>query len=104
MRIGAVADVRRCAINYSAVKSTQRGGNQWPHRRIAAWLTQLFYEQGAAAESRRGHALPLLAQDTTRIPDHIFSGPELPVDQIVRERFFGGTRLNVSESCNAHYK
>jgi hypothetical protein len=34
-------------------------------------------------------ALPLIMADPTRIPDHIMSGPELPIDDSVRARFFG---------------
>ena len=34
-------------------------------------------------------ALSLIASDPTRIPDHIMSGPELPIDDNVRSRFFG---------------
>jgi menaquinone-9 beta-reductase len=53
------------------------------------WLTELFYGTGPDAEVRRAKALPLLAQDPTRALDHGFSGPELPVNETVRRRFFG---------------
>jgi len=33
--------------------------------------------------------MPLIAEDPTRVPDHIFSGPDLPVDDSVRARLFG---------------
>ena len=33
--------------------------------------------------------MPLIAEDPTRIPDHIMGGPELPIDDRVRARFFG---------------
>jgi hypothetical protein len=33
--------------------------------------------------------LPLIAQDGTRVPDHIISGPDLPLHETVRRRFFG---------------
>jgi 2-polyprenyl-6-methoxyphenol hydroxylase-like FAD-dependent oxidoreductase len=56
---------------------------------VTRWFTQMFLEQGPAAEARRARALPLIAQDQTRIPDHMFSGPELPFDETVRQRFFG---------------
>ena len=48
----------------------------------------MFLEQGEIAEQRRARALPLLAQDGTRAPDHLFSGPELPADESVKRRFF----------------
>ena len=54
-----------------------------------AWLRQMFQEQGPEADLRRATALPLIAADATRIPDHIMSGPELPIDDGVRARFFG---------------
>jgi len=53
------------------------------------WLRHVFQEQSPEAERRRAIAMPLIAQDPTRIPDHIMSGPELPLEDSVRERFFG---------------
>jgi 2-polyprenyl-6-methoxyphenol hydroxylase-like FAD-dependent oxidoreductase len=53
------------------------------------WLRKMFQEQGPEADLRRATALPLIAADPTRIPDHIMSGPELPIDDSVRARFFG---------------
>jgi 2-polyprenyl-6-methoxyphenol hydroxylase-like FAD-dependent oxidoreductase len=57
--------------------------------RVENWLTQMFFEMGPAGEALRARAFPLLAQDPTRIPDHIPSGPDLPADETVRRRFFG---------------
>ena len=53
------------------------------------WFRQVFQEQSPAAALRRQKALPLIAQDLMRVPDHIFSGPEMPLDDSVRARFFG---------------
>ena len=53
------------------------------------WFGQMFYELGPEAEARRAKAMPLIAQDETRIPDHLFCGPDLPLDDVVRRRFFG---------------
>src|SRR5262249_17986036 len=53
------------------------------------WLTELFLATGAEAEARRARALPLIAEDSTRRPDHHFSGPEQPSGEAVRRRFFG---------------
>jgi len=53
------------------------------------WLRQIFQEQGPEADRRRTAAMPLIQDDPTRIPDHIISGPELPIDESVRARFFG---------------
>jgi hypothetical protein len=33
--------------------------------------------------------MPLIAEDLSRVPDHLFGGPELPLDETVRARFFG---------------
>ena len=52
------------------------------------WLSQMFFETGPAGEARHARAFPLVAQDPTREPDHIFSGPDLPLDETVRRRFF----------------
>jgi 2-polyprenyl-6-methoxyphenol hydroxylase-like FAD-dependent oxidoreductase len=53
------------------------------------WLRQIFQEQGPEADRRRAAAMPLIQEDPTKIPDHIMSGPELPIDESVRARFFG---------------
>jgi 2-polyprenyl-6-methoxyphenol hydroxylase-like FAD-dependent oxidoreductase len=53
------------------------------------WLTELYLALGPEAEARRARALPLIAQDVTRVPDHIISGPDLPLHETVRQRFFG---------------
>ena len=52
------------------------------------WLRQIFQEQGPDADQRRATAMPLIQEDPSRIPDHIISGPELPIDDGVRARFF----------------
>ena len=57
--------------------------------RSSTWLRQVFQDQGAEADERRARAMPLIAEDPTRIPDHIMGGPELPIDDRVRARFFG---------------
>jgi len=57
--------------------------------KVEGWWRELFYAGGPQADARRAQALPLVAQDLTRVPDHIFSGPELPADETVRRRFFG---------------
>lgn len=57
--------------------------------RVDNWVSQMFFETGPAAEARRARALPLIAQDPTRAPDHVASGPDLPADETVRRRFFG---------------
>jgi len=46
-------------------------------------------EQGPEAKLKRAKAMPLINEDQTRVPDHLFSGPELPADDAVKMRFFG---------------
>ncbi len=53
------------------------------------WLREMWLDRGAEADARRARALPLLAQDPSRMPDHLFGGPDLPADESVRRRFFG---------------
>jgi 2-polyprenyl-6-methoxyphenol hydroxylase-like FAD-dependent oxidoreductase len=56
---------------------------------VEDWLTQFFYETGPTADARRAKAFPLIAQDRTRMPDTFLSGPDHPVDDLMRRRFFG---------------
>ncbi|MGA2410096.1 MAG: FAD-dependent monooxygenase [Candidatus Binataceae bacterium] len=52
-------------------------------------LTEFFYGTSAEAQARRAKALPLISEDPSRVPDHVFGGPELPLDEHVKARFFG---------------
>ena len=52
-------------------------------------LTDFFYGTSAEARARRTKALPLIAEDPSRVPDHVFGGPELPLDDDVKARLFG---------------
>lgn len=53
------------------------------------YQTEIFFAAGVEAEARRMRALPLIAQEPTRRLDHNWSGPDLPLDEMVRRRFFG---------------
>ncbi len=53
------------------------------------WLREMLLETGPEAEARRARALPLLAQDGTRMPDLFGLGPEVPLNEQVRRRFYG---------------
>lgn len=57
--------------------------------RATGWFWSLFYDTRPEAEARRAQAFPLIAQDTSRIPDFLLSGPEVPLDETARRRFFG---------------
>jgi hypothetical protein len=54
-----------------------------------SWMSEFFYRTGQEADERRQRAFPLIAADPTRIPDQGFCGPDEPVDDSQRRRFFG---------------
>jgi 2-polyprenyl-6-methoxyphenol hydroxylase-like FAD-dependent oxidoreductase len=56
--------------------------------KVQDWLFDILFELGPDADARRARALPLLAREPDRMPDHNFSGPDLPSDDSVRRRFF----------------
>jgi hypothetical protein len=57
--------------------------------KFTGWLYKIFYQPGPEADARRARALPMIAEDATRMPDVLFSGPEVSLDESVRRRFFG---------------
>jgi menaquinone-9 beta-reductase len=57
--------------------------------RIGNWMSELLLSPGSQAAARRERVFRLAAEDPTRLPDHIMSGPELPADEMARRRFFG---------------
>jgi menaquinone-9 beta-reductase len=61
--------------------------------KATGWFWQLFYETGPTADARRAKAFPLIADDPTRMPDFLLSGPEVPLDENVKRRFFGEDEL-----------
>jgi menaquinone-9 beta-reductase len=56
---------------------------------VEDWLRAMFLETGPEADACRARALPLLAPDGTRTPDLFGLGPETPIGETVRRRFFG---------------
>jgi menaquinone-9 beta-reductase len=57
--------------------------------KVEGWYRTLLQDPSMESAALRAKAMPLIAEDPTRIPDHIFGGPELPADEQVRARFFG---------------
>lgn len=54
------------------------------------WYTRFFHTPGPEAIALRAKVLPTLAQDSTRLPDTIQSGPESAMlDEAARRRMFG---------------
>jgi 2-polyprenyl-6-methoxyphenol hydroxylase-like FAD-dependent oxidoreductase len=56
---------------------------------VEGWFFDLFFDQGPEFQARLARAMPLLAAEPDRVPDHAISGPDLPYDDRVRRRFFG---------------
>lgn len=57
--------------------------------KVCGWFRTLFQDPGAEAQAIRQRAMPRIAEDLSRVPDHLFSGPEFPADDNVRARLFG---------------
>lgn len=53
------------------------------------WLTAFFIATGPSADAMRARALPLIAEDPTRFPDLFALGPDTPIGDEVKARFFG---------------
>jgi menaquinone-9 beta-reductase len=56
---------------------------------VEGWLRTLFLDPSTDAAALRAKALPLITEDPTRMPDHINSGLDLPLNEQVRARMFG---------------
>ncbi|HXY08102.1 MAG TPA: NAD(P)/FAD-dependent oxidoreductase [Terriglobales bacterium] len=56
---------------------------------VEAWFRLLFLDPSPEAAAVRAKAMPLIAEDPTRVPDHINSGLDLPLNDQVRARMFG---------------
>lgn len=56
---------------------------------LEGWIRAIFQDPSPEAAALRARALPLIAEDPTRVPDHIFSGPDLTLNEHVRARLFG---------------
>jgi 2-polyprenyl-6-methoxyphenol hydroxylase-like FAD-dependent oxidoreductase len=56
---------------------------------VEGWIRAIFQDPSPEAAALRARALPQIAEDPTRVPDHIFSGPDLPLSEQVRARLFG---------------
>jgi menaquinone-9 beta-reductase len=57
--------------------------------KVCGWLRTLLQEQSPEAQALRERAMPRIAEDPSRVPDYLASGPELPADEAVRQRMFG---------------
>ena len=57
--------------------------------KVCGWLRTLFQDPSPESQALRQRAMPKIAEDLSRVPDHLFSGPDLPADDSVRARLFG---------------
>jgi menaquinone-9 beta-reductase len=58
-------------------------------REVGQCLFDIFLARGPEYDRLRERALPRLMTEPDRVPDHIWSGPEMPFDEDVRKRFYG---------------
>lgn len=58
-------------------------------RKVCGWFRILFQDPSPEAQDLRERALFRIADDSSLVPDHLLSGPDLPADERVRERLFG---------------
>jgi len=56
---------------------------------VEGWVRTIFQDTSAESVQLRTKIIPLVTEDPTRVPDHIMSGPDLPLNEQVRARFFG---------------
>ena len=78
--------------DWAAAGDRYAASHDWHYgiiRRVSGWFYDVFQRLGLEAEARRARALPLIAQDPTRPPDMLFSGPDVPLAANSRARFFG---------------
>jgi len=94
----ALRDARVLSEELLGNKDYAAAGERYAHRHdqhygtihtVSGWFHDIYQRLGPEAEARRDRALPLLAQDPTRFPDHLYSGPDLPMAADARARFFG---------------
>jgi 2-polyprenyl-6-methoxyphenol hydroxylase-like FAD-dependent oxidoreductase len=91
-------DVRVLSENLLAGDDWDRAGHEYADARdryfknvitVGDWFFDQFLARGPEADSRRERAFPLMMTEPNRVPDHLVSGPDLPCDDQVRQRFFG---------------
>jgi len=58
-------------------------------RTVEFWLEKIMVQTGPDADARRARAFPLWQEDPSRRLDTNNSGPDHPIDETVRRRFFG---------------
>jgi menaquinone-9 beta-reductase len=91
-------DVRTLAEALSGADDWDRAAHAWAdeHDRYHAVIrevnncyAELFMDPTPVGEALRGRALPRIAEDPSRVPQHHFAGPDLPAGADLRARFLG---------------
>jgi 2-polyprenyl-6-methoxyphenol hydroxylase-like FAD-dependent oxidoreductase len=91
-------DVRTLADGLSAADDWDAAGHAWARehdryheiiREVNNCYAELFMDPTAEGEAKRLRALPRIAEDPTRVPQHHFAGPDWSADANVRARFLG---------------
>jgi 2-polyprenyl-6-methoxyphenol hydroxylase-like FAD-dependent oxidoreductase len=94
----AFRDARVLSDELMANSNWQAAGDLYAQRhdqhygavqKVSGWFHDMFQRLGPEADERRARALPLIAEDPTRVPDVLFSGPDFPLHAESRARFFG---------------
>lgn len=93
-----IRDVRELSEKLFANDDWYRASHQYAQSRevyfqtnlrVDGWAFEVFLADGPEADRIRARALPLLIAEPDRVPDHGFSGLDLPSDDTVRRRFYG---------------
>ena len=94
----ALRDARVLRDELSRTCDWESAGNDYAekHRKyfgvahtVEGWFRTLFQDPSPQAVLLRAEAMPRIVEDPSRVPDHLFSGPDLPLNNDVRARFFG---------------
>jgi 2-polyprenyl-6-methoxyphenol hydroxylase-like FAD-dependent oxidoreductase len=94
----ALRDARVLRDELSRTCDWESAGNDYAeqHRKyfgvahtVEGWFRTLFQDPSPQGALLRAEAMPRIAEDPSRVPDHLFSGPDLPLNNDVRARFFG---------------
>jgi 2-polyprenyl-6-methoxyphenol hydroxylase-like FAD-dependent oxidoreductase len=56
---------------------------------VTSLFGEIFYATGPEADARRARVLPMVAENPTLMPDHLFCGPDLPLDGSLRQELLG---------------
>jgi 2-polyprenyl-6-methoxyphenol hydroxylase-like FAD-dependent oxidoreductase len=94
----ALRDARVLRDQLSGTSDWEVAGNRYAEKHcryfsvihaVEDWFRTLFQDPSPQSAALRARAMPLITEDPSRVPDHLFSGPDLPMNDDVRARLFG---------------